>query len=46
MSKKNVKKSITVGDYRVERINADGIVIKDRFTRRPVIKFPSLKKLD
>ena len=43
MGKKNV---IEQGDVRIERLNADGIIIKDRYTRRPILKVPSLKKLD
>ena len=39
------KKHIIQGDLRIERINVDGIVIKDKFTRQKVLEVPSLKKL-
>lgn len=41
-----MKKHIEVDDLRIERLNVDGIIIKDKFTRRPVLKIPSLKKLE
>ena len=45
MGKKKIKPHIEVDDLRVERLNVDGIVIKDKYTRKPYLKIPSLRGL-
>ena len=40
------KKHLIHEDMRIERINVDGIVIKDKFTRKPIVTIPKgLNKL-